>query len=129
MRSRGIACARKAGWLWCRGFVYVYVVACENTLAARLARNAHEGVKIVSRRTGDAGPARTAVAVAIEHMAFVVDRDLVEVEQVAVLSAAALLPDAGHALDGIVGRGVDRCPRDTAVVSDGDERIRFDRET
>src|SRR5207244_6791901 len=116
MGRGGIARTGEAGRLRHCGFVYVWVVAGENTLAATLTRHAHVGVKIVGRRTGDAGPARTAVAVAIEHMAFVVHRDFVEVEQVAIVMAATLLPDTGHALNRIIRGGVDRCPGHAAML-------------
>src|SRR5439155_24146642 len=46
-----------------------------------------------------------------------------------VLVAAPLLPDAGHALDGIVRRGVDRDPGPAPVIGRGDERVPDPRET
>src|SRR5439155_1073703 len=95
----------------------------------RLARHAHEGGEIFGRCPGDAPRADTAVAVSIQDSAFVIDRDFVEVEQVAVLVAAPLLPDAGHALDGIVRRGVDRDPGPAPVIGRGDERVPDPRET
>src|SRR6266853_2941947 len=80
------------------GCVGVCVVARENSLATRLARHAHEGDKIVGCGAGNTAFGHAAVAVAIEHPAFAVHRDFVEVEKVAVLMAATLLPDASHAL-------------------------------
>src|SRR5438067_13779059 len=64
----------------------------------------------------------TAIAVAIEHVAFGVDGDFVKVEQVAVatLAAATLLPNAGMVLNGIVGGGIDRDPGPALVVGRGD---------
>src|ERR1700719_15623 len=67
----------------------------------------------------------TAVAVAIEHVAFVVDGDFVKIEEItiAVFSAAAPLPDAGVVLNGIVGCGIDRDPGATLVIGRGDKDI------
>src|SRR5260370_17350 len=67
----------------------------------------------------------TAVAVAIEHPAVVVDGDFVKVEQVAVpvFSAPAPLPDAGVVLNRIVGCSIDRDPGATFVIGSGDEDI------
>src|SRR5438067_13848265 len=42
--------------------------------------------------------------------------------------ASALLPDAGHALNGIVCRSVDRRTGRAAIVGGGDERVPFARE-
>ena len=93
-----------------------------------MARDAHEGDEIVGCRAGDTAWGHAAIAVAIEHPAFAVHGDFVKVEKVTVLMAAALLPDAGHALNGIVRGGVDRRPGHAAVVGGGDERIPFARE-
>src|SRR5207248_5745436 len=64
----------------------------------------------------------TAIAVAVEDAAFVIDRDLIEIQQVAVavFAAATLLPNAGMVLDGIVRRGVNRYPGAPLVVGGGD---------
>ena len=93
-----------------------------------MARHAHESHKIVRRSPSDTTCGHTAIAVAIEHPAFAVHGDFVKVEKVTVLMAAALLPDAGHALNGIVRGGVDRRPGHAAVVGGGDERVPFARE-
>src|SRR5207247_11362684 len=129
MRSRWVARARKAsGFRGCR-FIYVYVEAGENSLAAGLTRDAHVGCEIIRRRAGDTTLRDATVAVSIEHVAFVVHRDLIKVEQVAIIMAATLLPDAGHALNGIIGSGVNRRPRCASIVGGGDERIPFARKT
>src|SRR6202022_3901958 len=75
--------------------------------------------------TLDADQAVTAVTVTVEHAAFVVHSDFVKVEQVAVavLSAAALLPNAGMVLNGVVRRGVDRDPGPALVIGSGDIHI------
>src|SRR5207237_10078666 len=80
-------------------------------------------------RAGDAGWGHAAIAGALEQPAFAVHGEFVKVEKVRVLMAAALLPDAGHALNGIVRGGVDRRPGHAGVVGGGDERIPFARET
>src|SRR5258708_4669574 len=66
-----------------------------------------------------------AVAVAIKHAAFVIHRDFVEVEQVAiaVLPTAALLPDAGVVLNWIVRCRIDRDPGPPFVIRSCDVRI------
>src|SRR5438105_3368384 len=110
MRSSGIARAGQAGGFRRDGFGGTRIKRSQQWFAAELARDAHEGAKIVGSRAGDARPTPAAVAVAIEHTAFVVDRDLVKIQQVAIVMAATLLPDAGHALDGIIRGSVDRLP-------------------
>src|SRR6266480_4642546 len=41
---------------------------------------------------------------------------------------SALLPDAGHALNGIVRRSIDRNPTLSAIISSGDECVPFSGE-
>ena len=80
MRSRWVARAGKArGFRGC-WFIYVYIEAGENSLAAGLTRDAHVGCEIIRRRAGDTTLRDATVAVAIEHVAFVVHRDLIKVE-------------------------------------------------
>src|ERR1700757_2677492 len=98
----------------------------DKRLAATLARHPHPRAAFVGGIiTLNAGQAMTTVVIAIEHAAFVVDGDLVKIEQVAVsgFSAAAPLPGAGVVLNGIVGGGIGRDPGATFVVGRGDEDI------
>src|SRR5437660_9118718 len=123
MGSRGIARPGKAGRFWQRRFVYVHVVALQNTLAAALTRDAHICGEIIGRRAGDTTLGHAAVAVAVKNVTFVIHCDLVKIKQVAIVMAATLLPDASHALNGIIRSGVYRRPRGAAIVGGGDERI------
>src|SRR5438067_8871361 len=100
MRSDGIARtgqARRFG-----RYRFDCVKTGEQALASGLPRHTHEGDKIIGSRAGDAARSHAAIAVPVQSPPFVVHRDFVEVEQVSIIMAAALLPDAGFALDGIV---------------------------
>src|SRR5205085_4057139 len=101
----------------------------EQGLASRLPGNTHEGDKIIARCARDAARRHAAVAVSVENASMVVHGDFVKIEQIAVVVAAALLPDPGLALNGIVRRRVDRHPRLTFVVRRSDERVPLSRET
>src|SRR5712692_7524775 len=127
MRSRRIARSREARRFRC--YRFGGVEASEQALAAGLPRHAHEGSNFLGSCACDAALGHTAVAVAIEHPAFGADGDFVKVEQIAVLMGATLLPDASHALNGIIRGGVDRGPSLAAVVGGRDERVPFARET
>ena len=127
MGSRRIARAREARrfrrhWLCC-------VKTGEQALTSGLPRHAHEGDKVVGCRARNATQSHAAVAVSVESTPFVVHRDFVEIEQVSIIMAAALLPDAGFALNGIVGSGVNRHPGLAFVIGGGDESVPFAGET
>src|SRR5882724_8980877 len=127
MRTVGIARAGQARSFRRRWFYRVKIG--EQRFAARLPRHSHEGDKVIGRCAGDAARRHASVAVSVESASVVVHRDFVEIEQIAVVVAAALLPDTGPALNGIIWRGVDCHPRLTLVVSRGNERVPFARET
>src|SRR6266513_5271967 len=104
MRSSWIACAGKARrFRRQRGSrICICVVSGEQGLTTRLARDAHESGEIIRRRAGDAAVCNTPITVAVENASVFIHGDFVEVEKVAVLMAAALLPDAGGVLNGII---------------------------
>src|SRR6266403_912120 len=108
MRTSRIARPGQAGSF--RRCWFYRVKIGEQALASRLPRNAHEGDEIVGGCAGDAPFSHAPVAVAVESAPMVVYRDFVEIEQIAVVVAAALLPDTGPALNGIIWRSVDRYP-------------------
>ena len=74
----------------------------------------HVSYEIVRAGSRDTLGAHATIAVAVKNPAFVVDSDFVEVEQIALDVAATALPDTSFALDRIVRRRVDCCPRTTA---------------
>ena len=125
MRSRWIARAGKAGGVrrQCCSGIGVPVVTGEQRLTTRLARDTHEGGEIIRGRARDAAVCHTAIAVAEENASKFVDGDFVEVEQVAILVATALLPDAAGMLNRVIRRSVDSDPVLAAIVSGGDEDI------
>src|SRR5438094_7410122 len=127
MRTGRIARAGQAGSF--RRCWFYRVKIGEQWLATGLTRHAHERDKIIGGCAGDAPFSHAPIAVSVESAAMVVYRDFVEVEQIAVIVAAALLPDPSLALNGIVRRRVDRHPRLTFVVSRSDERVPLPRET
>src|SRR5437867_3705507 len=127
MRTGGIARAGQAGSF--RRCWFYRVKIGEQAPASRLPRNAHEGDEIIGGCARDAALSHAPVAVSVESASMVVHRDLVKIEQIAVIVAAALLPDPSLALNGIVRRRVDRHPRLTFVVSRSDERVPLPRET
>src|SRR5438874_13611872 len=102
MRSRWIARAGKAGGFrrQCCSGIRVPVVAGEQRLTTRLARDTYEGGEIVRRSAGDAAICHTAIAVTVEDAAVLIDSDFGEVEHVDVLIATVLLRDAACALHG-----------------------------
>ena len=124
MRTSGIARAGEARRFRRHGgsCIGVGIVAGEQGLAAALPRHAHVGGEIVRRGASDTTLGHTTIAVAIKDAAFVIDGDLIKVEQVAVGVASALLPNTTHALDRIVRCCVYRGPSLATVVSSGDER-------
>src|SRR5437870_2654707 len=127
MRSGGIARtgeARRFG-----RYRFGCVKTGEQALASGLPRHTHEGDKIIGSRARNAARSHAAVAVSVESTPFFVHRDFIEVEQVSVIVAAALPPDAGHTLDGIVGCRVNRYPGLAFIVGCGDERVPFSGET
>ena len=91
--------------------------------------NALERYEVIRRRPPDAAGSHASVAVAKEDPAILIDSDLIKVEQVAIGLGAALLPDAGVALDGIVRSSVYCYPGLALVVSGSDEGIPFTRKT
>src|SRR5437879_10265732 len=101
----------------------------EQGLAAGLPRHSHKRDKIIGRCACDAAFGHTSIAVAIENPASVVHGDFVEIQQIAVLVTATLLPNAGVTLNRIVWRSVDGYPGLTFIVSSGNEGIPFACET
>src|SRR6266403_5733266 len=127
MGSGRVARTRQARGFCCNRLSRVQIR--EQALASRLPGNTHEGNKIIACCARDAAFSHAPVAVAVENPAMVVHRDLVKVEQIAVIVAATLLPNPSLALNGIVRRRVDRHPRLTFIVSRSDERVPLSRET
>src|SRR6266404_5245494 len=125
MRSRWIACARKARRFRRQrcGGVCLRVKAGKQRLATGLVRNAHEGSEIVRRSPSNAAFAYTTIAVAVKDPSVFVHSDFVEVEKIAILVAAALLPDTGGMLNGIIRCRVDCDPVCAAIISGGDKGI------
>src|SRR2546427_5674988 len=101
----------------------------EQGLSAGLPRHSHKRDKIVGRCARDATRRHAAVAVSVENPASVVHGDFVEVEQIAILVTATLLPNTGVTLNRIVWRSVDGCPCLPSIVGRGNEGIPFARET
>src|SRR5438105_4977383 len=104
MRRRSIP---RAGEAWrfrrqCDSRIGIIIIAGEQSFAAALTSDAHIGNEIICAGAGDAVYRYATVAVAVKDSAFVIYRNFIEVEQVAIFGAAALLPDAGHALHRIV---------------------------
>jgi len=127
MGTGGIARAGETRRFW--RYWFGCIKTGEQALTSRLARHAHEGDKIIGSCARDAAFGDAPVAVSVEDVPFIVHGDFVKIEQIAVLMAATLLPDARHALHGIVGCGVHRRPRRAAIVGGGDERVPFAGET
>src|SRR5437773_6907380 len=115
MRTGRIARAGQAGSF--RRCWFYRVKIGEQGLAAGLPRHSHKRDKIVRRCACDAAFGHTPVAVAVENPASVVYGDFVEIEQIAVLVTATLLPNAGVTLNRIVWRSVDRYPGLPLIVS------------
>src|SRR5256885_6995286 len=101
----------------------------EQGLAAGLPRHSHKRDKIVGRCARDAARRHAAVAVSVENASMIVHSNFVEIQQIAVLVTATLLPNTGVTLNRIVWRSVDRYPRLTLIVSSGDKGIPFAWET
>src|SRR5579864_4293897 len=114
---------KQAGFGSIAPVVSVFASLFANKLMAGLARDAHVGDEIVRTGSANTASAHATIAVAIKNMTFVVDGDFVEVEQIALKVAAALLPNSGPGLNRVVRRGVDGGPGFAAVISRGDERI------
>src|SRR6266403_456129 len=108
---------------------FYWVKIGEQGLAAGLPRHSHKRDKIIACCACDAALSHAPITVAVENPPSVVHRDFVKIEQIAVVVAAALLPDPSLALNGIVSRRVDRHPRLTFVVRRSDERVPLSRET
>src|SRR5438105_3248934 len=107
------------------GQISVRVVAGVERFAAALPCHPHEADLVVTGGAIDAGLRHTAIAKAIERVALRIDGDFIEVEKIAVaiLTATALLPNAGRPLHWIIGRRVNCHPVCAIVVSGGNERI------
>src|SRR6266404_4318486 len=101
----------------------------EQGLAAGLPRHSHKCDKIIGRRAGDAARRYASVAVSVENASVVVHGDFVEIQKIAVLVTATLLPNAASALNRIVWRSVDGYPSLTFIISSGNEGIPFALET
>src|SRR5438309_3823251 len=127
MRTGRIARAGQAGSF--RRCWFYRVKIGEQGLAAGLPRHSHKGDKIIGRCACDAAFGHTSIAVAIENPASVVHGDFVEIQQIAILVTATLLPNAGVTLNRVIWRSVDCCPRLTLIVSGGNEGIPFACET
>src|SRR5207302_4496733 len=127
MRAGGIARAGEA-WRFRRqrgSDVGVTIMAGEQSLSTALASHSHIGNEIIRGCAGNATCSYAAVAVAVQNAAFVIDGYFIEVEKIAICRSATLLPDAGHALHGIVRRGVNGRPRLAAVIGGSDESVPF----
>src|SRR5258708_422790 len=131
MRGQRIAQTRKASGFRSRGTrrVRCAVHESEQTLATGLPGYTQARGEVIRCRACNTFFAHTAVAVAIKHAGSVVHRNLVEVEQVAIVMAAALLPDTSHTLNGIIRRGIYGRPGRTAVIGRGYEHIPLARKT
>src|SRR6266404_9629351 len=127
MRTGRIARAGQAGSF--RRCWFYRVKIGEQGLAAGLPRHSHKGDKIIGRCACDAAFGHTSIAVAVENPASVVHGDFVEIQQIAVLMAATLLPNAGVTLNWIVWRSVDGYPCLPSIVGCGNKGIPFARET
>src|SRR5438445_10687445 len=127
MRTGRIARPGQAGRF--RRFRFYWVKIGEQRLATGLPRHSHKGDKIIGRCACDAAFGHTSIAVAIENPASVVHGDFVEIQQIAILVTATLLPNAGVTLNRVIWRSVDCCPRLTLIVSGGNEGIPFACET
>src|SRR5437660_778676 len=127
MRTGRIARPGQAGRF--RRFRFYWVKIGEQRLATGLPRHSHKGDKIIGRCACDAAFGHTSIAIAVENPASVVHGDFVEIQQIAVLMTATLLPNAGVTLNWIVWRSVDGCPCLPSIVGRGNEGIPFARET
>src|SRR5438128_12026424 len=127
MRTGRIACPgqtrsfRRARFYW--------VKIGEQGLTAGLPCHSHKCNKIIGGCARDATFSHASVAVAVENASMVIDSDFVEIQQIAVLVTATLLPNAGVTLNRIVWRSVDGCPCLPSIVSCGNKGIPFARET
>src|SRR5207253_6794205 len=127
MRTGRIACPgqtrsfRRARFYW--------VKIGEQGLTAGLPCHSHKCNKIIGGCARDATFSHASVAVAVENASMVVHGDFVEIQQIAVLMTATLLPNAGVTLSRIVWRSVDGCPCLPSIVGRGNEGIPFARET
>src|SRR5436190_22338659 len=90
---------------------FYWVKIGEQGLAAGLPRHSHKRDKIVGCCACNAARRDASVAVPVENASMVVHSNFVEIQQIAVLVTATLLPNAGITLNGIIWRSVDRCPR------------------
>src|SRR5436190_22509013 len=127
MRTGRIARAGQARSFRRRWFYRVKI--SEQRLAAGLPRHSHKRDKIIGRCACDAAFGHTSIAVAVENPAPIVHGDFVEIQQIAVLVTATLLPNAGVTLNRIVWRSVDGYPCLPSIVSRGNKGIPFARET
>src|SRR4030095_3345373 len=100
MRTGRIARAGQARSFRRRWFYWIEVG--EQRFAAGLPRYSHKRDKVIGRRGCGAAFDSAAVAVSVENAPMVIHGDFVEVEQIAILMAAALLPNACVTLNGIV---------------------------
>src|SRR5437870_7950139 len=114
MRSSAISLRGETRWLCYRRFRRIRIELREERFTAGLPRDSHKsstfevgpGIDVRGQTAAqiipvDARLSVTTVAVAVEHPAFIVERDFVKIEKVAVaiLAAAALLPNAGMVLN------------------------------
>ena len=88
-----------------------------------MARDAHEGSEVVRGSARNTTIAYATIAVAVKDAPVLIDGDFVEVEQVAVLMATALLPDTAGMLNGIIRSSVHRDPMLPVIIGRGDECV------
>src|SRR5438105_3252994 len=121
MNAAGVACSRQARRFRYRRFRYI---ECrKQTLAADLSCDTHERAKCIVVGICDTA-ADTTIAVTEENTTFLIHRDFVEIEQVPVQdSAAAALPDATFALNGVVRRSVHHIPSVAGIIRGRHEQI------
>src|SRR5437879_3555117 len=123
----GCAIARrgKTGGLWRNGFGRVWIKQCKDRLTAELSSHPHMRGEVVRCTPRDTADRHATITITIEDTALVVDRDLIKIEQVAILMAATSLPDRAHVLNRIVRGSIDSSPSNTAVVGRGDVCVPF----
>src|SRR5437868_8938424 len=125
VRSSDITSSGQARWLRkqrCRR-IGGCVVCRKQSLAASLTRHAHVSDEVIWTGACNTSGADTTVTVTVKNPAFVVDRNFVEVEQIALQVAAATLPDTGLALHRVVRSSVHGRPRFAAVISGSNEDV------
>src|SRR5438552_17050176 len=129
MGNSAIARSGKTWGLWHDRLDRIRIKLGDDRLAAELSGHPHVGGEIIRRTPRDTAHRHATITVTVEDTAVVVDRDLIKIEQVAILMAATCLPDSAHVLHRIVRGSIDSSPGNTAVVGRGDVCVPFARET